>query len=58
MKSWNSEKVHKGDILLSCSVSVSITSVPRILRQLIHLGSFSQYRVLENEKGLHLQILD
>lgn len=54
MKSWNSEEVHKGDILLSYLVSVSITSVPRILRRLIHLGSFSQYWVLESERGLHL----
>lgn len=55
MKSWNlEEKVYKGDILLSYLVSVSITSVPRILRQLIHFGSFSQYQVLENKTGFHL----
>lgn len=59
MKSWNlEEKVYKGDILLSCLVSVSITSVPRILRQLIQLGSFPQYQVLENKMGLHLQSLE
>lgn len=58
MKSWNlEEKVYKGDILLSYLVSVSITSVPRILRKLIHLGSFSQHQVLENKMGFHLQNL-
>lgn len=58
MKSWNlEEKVYKEDILLSYLVSVSITSVPRILRQLIHLGSFSQYQVRENKMGFHLQNL-
>jgi len=57
MKSWNSEKVYKGDILLSYLVSVSITSVPRILRQLIHLGSFTQYQDLENQMGFHRQNL-
>lgn len=58
MKSWNfEEKLYKGDILLSYLVSVSITSVPRILRYLIHLGSFSPYPVLENKMGFLLQNL-
>lgn len=56
MKSWNlEEKVYEGDILLSYWVSVSITSVPRILRQVIHLGSSPQEQVLERMMDFHLQ---
>lgn len=44
-------KVYKGDILLSSLVSVSITSVPRMLRKVIHLGFFPQNQVLESVMG-------
>lgn len=56
MKSWNlKEKVYKGDILLSSLVSVSITSVPRMLRKVIHLGSFPQNQVLESVMRFQVQ---
>lgn len=58
MKSWNlKEKVYKGDILLSSLVSVSITSVPRMLRKVIHLGFFPQNLVLESVMGFQVQNL-
>lgn len=56
MKSWNlkeekKKKVYKGDILLSSLLSVSITSVPRMLRKVIRVGFFPQNQVLQSGMG-------